>query len=179
MVVSKQLVPQAWARLLQAEDAAALAAAYRRNRNHLEPWEPARGPSYFTEQGQRNDIRRKLRELDLGLAWPLVITDGDEIIGTLTLMSIARGALQSANVGYWVDQRHVGRGIATASLRWAAELAQQDLSLHRLQAGTLLHNVASQAVLRRVGFTEIGVAERYIKIAGRWQDHLLHQLLLE
>jgi ribosomal-protein-alanine N-acetyltransferase len=34
-------------------------------------------------------------------------------------------------------------------------------------------------VLRRSGFTPIGVAPRYLRIAGEWQDHLLFQLLDE
>jgi ribosomal-protein-alanine N-acetyltransferase len=34
-------------------------------------------------------------------------------------------------------------------------------------------------VLRRNGFTAIGVAPRYVRIAGEWQDHVLFQLLNE
>jgi ribosomal-protein-alanine N-acetyltransferase len=52
-------------------------------------------------------------------------------------------------------------------------LAFGEAGLHRLQAGTLLHDAASQTVLRRNGFTPIGVTPRYLRIAGRWQDHLL------
>ena len=48
-----------------------------------------------------------------------------------------------------------------------------------MQAGTLLHNHASRRVLAKNGFTEIGVAPRYINIAGRWQDHVLHQRLVD
>ena len=47
--------------------------------------------------------------------------------------------------------------------------------LHRLQAGTLLSNSASQAVLQRNGFERSGVARRYLLIAGRWQDHVPYQ----
>jgi [ribosomal protein S5]-alanine N-acetyltransferase len=58
-------------------------------------------------------------------------------------------------------------------------LAFGEAGLHRLRAGTLLHDVASQTVLRRNGFTPIGVAPRYLRIAGRWQDHLLLPLLAD
>ena len=53
-----------------------------------------------------------------------------------------------------------------------------DLGLHRLEAGTLAHNTGSQRVLLKCGFTEIGLAPGYLKIAGEWQDHLLFQRLL-
>jgi [ribosomal protein S5]-alanine N-acetyltransferase len=51
--------------------------------------------------------------------------------------------------------------------------------LHRLEAATLVDNLASQAVLRRTGFTLIGLASRYLRIAGRWRDHLLFQRLAD
>jgi [ribosomal protein S5]-alanine N-acetyltransferase len=34
-------------------------------------------------------------------------------------------------------------------------------------------------VLRKSRFTLIGIAPRYLRIAGEWQDHLLFQLLDE
>ena len=58
-------------------------------------------------------------------------------------------------------------------------IAFTELGLHRVQAGTLLHNRGSQRVLERNGFTPIGVAPRYLHIAGRWQDHLLFQRLAD
>ncbi|WP_324603323.1 GNAT family protein [Nesterenkonia massiliensis] len=51
--------------------------------------------------------------------------------------------------------------------------------LHRLQASVLVYNQASQTVLRTAGFQKIGLAEKYLKIAGQWQDHLLFQRLLD
>ncbi|WP_338086562.1 hypothetical protein [Nesterenkonia massiliensis] len=43
----------------------------------------------------------------------------------------------------------------------------------------LVYNQASQTVLRTAGFQKIGLAEKYLKIAGQWQDHLLFQRLLD
>jgi [ribosomal protein S5]-alanine N-acetyltransferase len=36
---------------------------------------------------------------------------------------------------------------------------------------------ASQRILLRTGFAQYGMAPKYLKIAGRWQDHLMFQLL--
>jgi ribosomal-protein-alanine N-acetyltransferase len=52
------------------------------------------------------------------------------------------------------------------------------LGLHRLQAATLRHNAASQKILQRSDFGEIGLAPAYLKIAGSWQDHILYQRIL-
>ena len=59
------------------------------------------------------------------------------------------------------------------------ELAFGDWDLHRLEAGTLVDNYASRRVLAKNGFSEIGLAPRYLQIAGRWQDHIFYQRLNE
>jgi ribosomal-protein-alanine N-acetyltransferase len=100
------------------------------------------------------------------------------IIGAVTLTGIVRGPFCSANLGYWVDAAFGRRGIGSAAVGFAADQARSVLGLHRVQAATLLHNEPSRKVLVRAGFQEIGVAGQYLKIAGQWQDHLLHQLIL-
>ena len=59
------------------------------------------------------------------------------------------------------------------------ELAFGPWGLHRLEAGTLVDNVASQRVLRRNGFEQFGLAPRYLHINGEWRDHVLFQRLNE
>ena len=86
-----------------------------------------------------------------------------------------RGALQSANLGYWVDQRRNGRGLATAAVDAILPIAFGELGLHRLEAGALVDNVASQRVLEKNGFERIGIAHRYLLISGEWRDHVLYQ----
>ncbi len=40
-----------------------------------------------------------------------------------------------------------------------------------------MHNVASQRVLERNGFVRFGLAPEYLNIDGRWQDHILYQVM--
>lgn len=167
-------------RLLRADDGAALARAYSANRAHLEPWEPLRAPSFFTTAVQDADVRRSLAETSSGRAARFVIEGPDgEIRGRFNLNGIVRGAFDNADLGYWVDARLQGRGFASAAVAHVLGYARHELGLHRVQAGTLTHNLASQRVLAANGFTRIGLAPRYLKIAGEWQDHILFQRLLE
>ncbi|BDZ48309.1 hypothetical protein GCM10025867_05500 [Frondihabitans sucicola] len=165
-------------RPLDTGDAAALATAYRRNREHLAPWDPERSEAFFTEAGQGEEILRLLSSKRAGSASPLVLVSGSEIVGRLNLNGIVRGAFESASLGYWIDSRHTGAGVMSRAVAAAIELARDDLGLHRLEAGTLLHNEASQNVLLRNGFEEFGLARNYLRIAGRWQDHRLFQRIL-
>ncbi len=166
-------------RLVHVDDAAPLAEVLVRSRAALAPWDPVRPESYFTEAGQRRGIAGALRVHASGASYPgLVLVDGRPA-GRVNLNNVVRGAFDSADLGYWVDERHQGRGVATAAVRAVLDVAFGELGLHRVQAGTLLHNHASRRVLAKNGFAEIGLAPRYIRIAGRWQDHVLHQRLVD
>lgn len=164
-------------RSLHRDDGPALAAAYERNRAHLEPWEPERPASFYTAEYHAQRVPVEILERSSGRSAPLVLERDGEIVGRVNLTDIVRGAFCNAHLGYWVDARLTGRGVMTAAVAAACGHAA-DLGLHRVQAATLLHNAASQAVLARTGFTRIGTAPQYLQIDGRWQDHALYQRIL-
>jgi ribosomal-protein-alanine N-acetyltransferase len=163
-------------RLLGAADAAALAALYQDNRAYLAPFEPVRPDRFYTAEGQAEQIDASSNR-DNELRY-LVEFDG-RLAGRVNVTNIARGPFLSGNLGYWVAQDLTGRGIATRAVRLVLDLCFGEHGLHRVEAATLLDNLASQVVLRRNGFTEIGVAPRYLRIAGEWRDHLLLQRLAD
>ncbi|WP_114561554.1 GNAT family N-acetyltransferase [Desertihabitans aurantiacus] len=175
---TRQLTEDVVLRPVTLEDAAALATAYADSWLHLAPWEPERPASWFTADGQRREVEAHQRATGEGAGLWLVLVEQTTVVGRVSLTGIVRRAFQSANLGYWTAATHTGRGLMTRAVDAAAAIARDELGLHRLQAGTLLHNTASQRVLRRCGFTEIGVAERYLRIGGRWQDHRLFQRIL-
>ena len=164
-------------RPVSLEDAPALAAAYARNRGHLAPWDPPRLPEFFTEDGQRDRLAVELEAMAHGRQAAWAVHHGGQVVGRVALNNIVHGPFRSASLGYWVDAAHTGRGVAT----WAGAHACAEalrLGLHRVEAGTLVHNTASQQVLRRLEFTRFGTAERYLFIAGAWRDHHLYQRIL-
>jgi [ribosomal protein S5]-alanine N-acetyltransferase len=175
---SAPLVGTVRIRVLRASDPELMCAAYLRNREHLAPWEPLRAEEFFTVDGQMVSVQSKLALFIAGSDVPWVLTDGEAIVGLMTLSGIVRGPFLSAHLGYWVDKDYTGRGIGSAAVAFAVDEARDELGLHRLQAATLQHNAASQTILKRSGFTEIGVAPAYLKIAGGWQDHILFQRIL-
>ncbi len=165
-------------RVLHRSDAAGLADAYQRNREHLAPWEPVRAEEFFTADGQAASIESKLGLFIAGSDVPWVLVDGSRVVGVMNLSGIVRGPFLSAHLGYWVDKEMTGQGVGSAAVGFAVEAAGSDLGLHRLQAATLPHNAASQRILQRAGFEQIGLAPRYLRIAGSWQDHVLFQRIL-
>jgi ribosomal-protein-alanine N-acetyltransferase len=167
-------------RLVSRDDAAALARVLTANRDYLAPWSPLHSDRYFTEAGQREVLDHDVAAYELGGMVPLAILDADgAVCGRINLNSIIRGAFQGASVGYWVSQSRAGRGLASAAVADAITIGFGEYGLHRLEAATLLHNTPSQRVLARNGFRPYAISESYLKIAGKWQDHILFQLLNE
>ena len=166
-------------RLARTGDGRALAAAYDRNREHLAPWEPVRSPDFYDGAFQERQLALQIADRVAGRGCPLLLAaDDGAVVGRVNLTAIQRGAFDSASLGYWVDHARTGRGLMTAAVGVVVEHARDALGLHRLEAATLPHNAASQAVLAAHGFTRIGLAERYLRIAGTWQDHVLFQRIL-
>ncbi|HET7355978.1 MAG TPA: GNAT family protein [Nocardioidaceae bacterium] len=166
-------------RPLERKDIPALARLTRANREFLASTSPLRPEEYFTDAGQERAVLKSLQAAENGTALPLVIVDGaGNLVGTLNINSIIRGAFQSASIGYWISQDRNGQGFASAAIAAAKRIASDQLGLHRLQAETLVDNEASQRVLVKNGFVQYGRAPEYLKIAGRWQDHLLFQVIL-
>jgi ribosomal-protein-alanine N-acetyltransferase len=170
------------ARPVAESDAEALLEAHLRNREHLRPTEPFRPDSFYTLPGQTGRLADQVRMQQEGrlAGWVLVAT-GDErgpIVGAITLSNIVLGPLRSANLGYWVDRGYTGRGLATAAVAMVLRAADGPLGLHRVEAGTLVDNEASQRVLLRSGFELIGTASRFLHINGAWRDHVLFQRIL-
>ncbi|MDA1359049.1 GNAT family protein [Glycomyces luteolus] len=159
-------------------DAEAIAALRREGRDYLAPWEPDRGEAAFAAEGVRTEIEAAFARAEAGVGLTYAIEDDGRFVGQIFLNSIVRGPyFRSCSIGYWVAKSAAGRGIATEAVRLAKRLAFKDLGLARVQAETLVDNYASQKVLQRNGFEPIGMAPVYLKIAGKWQDHLLFQVL--
>ena len=167
-------------RLLTLDDAPALSALRLGSRAHLAPWGRSGTPTTTPPRASAPTSRRRSRSTRGGQGVPLAILDDDgSVAGRITLTTIVRGAFESCATGYWLAADRTGRGLATEAVRAAVALAFGELGLHRVEAGTLLGNRASQAVLARAGFTRYGLAPRYLRIAGEWQDHVLFQRLAD
>jgi [ribosomal protein S5]-alanine N-acetyltransferase len=164
-------------RLIAIEDAEPLAELLQLNREFLAPWDAIQPDEYFTPDGQRRVIEETLEKYEQDLGVPHVVTERNELVGRVSLSNIVRGPFQSCHLGYWVSRAHNGRGFATEAVAEMKRVAFLELGLHRIEAGTLLHNVPSQRVLKRNAFARFGVAPAYLKIAGIWQDHALYQSL--
>lgn len=162
-----------------AGDYTAWASLRTESRDFLTPWEPVWSEDDLTRTSFRLRVKRAAREIATDEAYPLFILDSrtETLLGGLTLGLIRRGVAQACTLGYWMGQRHAGKGHMTEAVRGALDFAFAELALHRVEAACLPHNEPSRRLLERVGFRREGEARGYLRINGAWADHLLYGIL--
>jgi ribosomal-protein-alanine N-acetyltransferase len=169
-------------RPLEAADLPALVEARVRNREFLTEWEPTRDESFFTPAGQARELALDDAAWRTATGFPFAILDtseNDRLIGRVALANVVRGVWQNATLGYWVSQEAGSRGHATAAVGLVLQFAFEVAGLHRVQPAIMPRNARSKRVVEKCGFRHEGVALRYLKINGVWEDHDLYALTVE
>lgn len=105
--------------------------------------------------------------------------DNDAIVGVFNLGEIVRGLFQSAYLGYYAFSPHAGSGYMAEGLQLMLGVAFRALKLHRVEANIQPANRRSLAFARGAGFVREGYSRRYVRVAGRWRDHVRMALLAE
>jgi [ribosomal protein S5]-alanine N-acetyltransferase len=105
--------------------------------------------------------------------------DDDALVGVFNLSEIVRGAFQSGYLGYYSFAPHAGAGYMSGGLALVLAASFRTLRLHRVEANVQPTNARSIALVERAGFVREGYSRRYVKIAGRWRDHVRFALLAE
>ncbi|WP_151737978.1 GNAT family N-acetyltransferase ['Paenibacillus yunnanensis' Narsing Rao et al. 2020] len=166
--------------LLELPHAEELLQLRLRNRAEHQPFEPLRESDFFTLKSQRQLIRQRLNDADQDRAYMFgIFLQEGTLIGQATLSNIVRGVGQYADLGYFIDAGQQGRGHMSAAVKLVLQFAFRVLGLHRVQASILQHNHGSRRVLEKNGFQAEGIARRYIRINGEWQDHLVYAILVD
>jgi ribosomal-protein-alanine N-acetyltransferase len=163
----------------QMSDYPAWAELRAASRDFLTPWEPLWAADELSRSSFRRRVRHYLRDLreDMGYALFIFSTADDALVGGLTLCNVRRGVTQACTLGYWIGATYARQGYMTAAVRAVIPFVFDSLELHRLEAACLPSNTASIKLLERTGFGHEGLARRYLRINGVWQDHLLYALL--
>ncbi len=162
-----------------ASDYAAWARVRSESRAFLATWEPTWAADELTRAAYKRRVRHYQKDLreETGCAFFIVRRGDNALIGGLTLSNVRRGVTQSASLGYWMGVRYAGQGYMSEAVAMVQPYVFRTLWLHRLEAACLPRNGASIRVLEKAGFSREGLARRYLKINGQWQDHYLYAIL--
>jgi len=151
-----------------------------RNQSYLKPYEPTWAENCLEQdyfERRINGLRHNWAN-DKSYSF-LIFKQGDESIGGMNINHICRGSAQYGSLGYWIDEGHQGQGYMREALQLTIKFAFDHLGLHRLNAACLTDNERSKNLVQRAGFKEEGLARKYLRINGLWQDHILYGLSIE
>lgn len=160
-------------------DAAAWSALREASRDFLQPWEP----SWTGDAASVPAFHRRRRQLladwqaRTGYGFLIFGREDGELLGGITLANVRRGVAGAGSLGYWIGEPHARRGYMTEAVSCLLDFAFGELGLNRVEAACLPDNAASRALLLKCGFVEEGVARQFLKINGRWQDHVTFAIL--
>ncbi len=167
-------------RLAEPPDVPQLVTYRRENAGHLEPFEPTPSPELVREAWWERQVEADRRQFEAGQAVRLYLFDLGRpalVLGLVAFSNIIRGPFQSCFLGFALAERAQGKGFMTEAVRLGIDYMFREQHLHRISANHLPHNTRSAAVLKRLGFAVDGYARDYLRIDGRWQDHIFYQLV--
>ena len=154
---------------------------FTRNWDFLKKWETPKASNFFTLEYQLMDIIRSEKLYRAGICYRFWIfkTGKQKIIGSIALNNVFHGSMLSCSLGYRLDKNEINKGYATEAVKRIIDYAFNDLGLHRIEANIMPENKASMAVVEKCGFKNEGLARKYLKINGKWEDHIHMTLLNE
>jgi ribosomal-protein-alanine N-acetyltransferase len=163
-------------RPIQVRDAEAWYELRARNHAWLTSWEATTPGGSSQQLTFKQMVRRLRREARAGRVLPFAVLYEGRLVGQLTVANIIWGSVCSASMGYWVDQRHAGRGIIPTAVALATDHCFRVVGLHRMEVAIRPENHASLRVVEKLGFRAEGLRPNYLHIDGEWRDHLLFAL---
>ena len=101
----------------------------------------------------------------------------DVLIGSISLYSLKRMPFSSGLIGYSVDQKQIGKGIASEAVRLVKQFGFNDVQLNRIEAYVSPRNFGSIKVLENNKFVREGLLRKLLFINGKWEDHYMYSAL--
>jgi RimJ/RimL family protein N-acetyltransferase len=162
----------------------------------LRPWSPEDAEN-LVRHANNHKVARNLRD---GFPHPYTLSDAkkwlemvegnsEDVILAIEVNGEAAGGIGlhvlkdvyrfNGEIGYWLSERHWGRGIMTDAVGAIVEYAFTTTRLLRLFATIFDHNLPSMRVLEKNGFVREAIHKRTVMKEGRLMDEHLFSLLRE
>lgn len=154
-----------------------------RNHDWLTKWEPTR-PATTPDPTRDRDAftarcAQRDRDRQMGTGFSFGIFVGPLLVGEININNVARGSLQTASVGYWIDQQYAGQGLTAEGVVVALKYAFNELKLHRIEICIIPRNKNSHRVVEKIGLRSEGTAIGFLEINGVWEDHVRYAITAE
>ena len=99
-----------------------------------------------------------------------------KIIGLLDFHDIKEN---EANIGYWLDEEHQGKGLMTNSVKQLIYIGFYKFNFNKVNIFCGVNNFKSQNIAKRLNFQYIDIIRNRENLYGKMIDHMHFQLLKE
>lgn len=152
---------------------------YLEDKELFEEYEMERSPNFYSEGHQQTIL-----QVEYGLALKLqqirfyvfLKDNPNQMIGTVCLYHISN-TYSHAELGYKFSSKFHHKGYASEAVEKLLDIAFIDLNIHRITAHVEENNRASIRLLEGLGFVKEGICYDYLRLHGRWVDHLQYSLI--
>lgn len=100
----------------------------------------------------------------------IFLKENDELIGDMELCHMSWWYDKAGEICYFIKNEFRGKGFATEGSKTMVNFCFKKLKLRKVYADTDPHNLASQKVLKKVGFTLEGKIREKNFVNGKWID---------
>lgn len=157
-------------------------AYQRNNKEHFLNIYPALTDDFYSEFHQMEVLRKEFQWAMDGFAYRYYIFSKEDsflkkILGDVSITNILGGNAQSCKMGYKLDKDEVGRGYMSEAIQKMIRFAFDELDLQRIEINIMPENQKSIALAERLGFINEGIVHSYLKINGKWEDHVRYSLI--
>lgn len=150
------------------EDAELLYVTVVANRERLEEWLP--WPSTIQSAADEAAfIRQTIDWMSKGEGLGCAIIVDRELAGGIGVHKIDQ-VNKSAEIGYWLADGFVGRGVMSRSTQALTSFAFEELGLHRVVIRAATGNARSRAIPMRLGYTHEGTERESQVLNGEFID---------
>lgn len=109
----------------------------------------------------------------------VVVADADDVVGFAVSSPSSGRCCYATNADFsvYVARGARGRGAGSLAMKGLVDAAR-DAGFFKLLSGVFPENTPSRALLRKIGFREVGTYERHGQLDGAWHDVIIVELLL-
>jgi ribosomal-protein-serine acetyltransferase len=121
-------------------------------------------------------IESTLHQISSNLGFQTAIWHQGQIVGIIGYHHL-EWANRSACIGYWLDQRHQGKGIMTKACRALVDYAFDDWKLNRIEIRCAEGNLKSRRIPERLWFRAEGLHREAEWLYDHYVDHVVYGML--
>lgn len=125
------------------------------NREHLRKYLPWVDSTKSVDD-TRGFIESSKRQYAANNGFDASIWYKGEFAGVIGFHSINR-SIKEISIGYWLDEKYVGKGIMTKACRQFVDYAFNTFGLNRVEIRCAEDNLKSRAIPEKLGFTKEGI----------------------